>query len=353
LYDTLLNRAKLFGLFTLCIIPAAFIHGCHNNGATEPSPDIQDTPQWHLLTSFSRARRGLAAVVNNGYLYVIGGVDENGNYVTDVEFAKIYPDGTIGQWRSTQALLQGRIYTAAISHNNYLYVIGGGSGKLGTENQPTATVEKARIFKDGQLGPWSFGKALETPRRGLKTAKYNNIIYAIGGYNGTFLKSVEAAKLNARGDIVQWETEHETAQIERYIHSATTYKNFMYLLGGHMHNQEAMSYGDVESAKITPNGQIGPWKIEQSNLNTPRFIAMAAAVDNKLYMIGGHNGRNRLDSVEVTSILSSGKIGTWEYGRPLVMARSAAAIAQNGNFIYVLGGMNQRGLLNTVEVLRL
>jgi len=353
LYDSLNYRSKLFGLFSLCIIPFVFIHSCHNNGASEPNSGLQNTPRWHLLNNFTRARRGLAAVANNGYLYVVGGVDKNGNYVTDVEFAKIYPDGTIGQWRSTHALLQGRIYTAAISHNGYLYVIGGGSGKLGDENHPVASVEKAHFFESGQLGPWEFEKPLGTPRRGLKTAKYNNFIYAIGGYNGTFLKSVETAKLTPSGEIIQWVMENETSKIERYIHSATIYKNIMYLLGGHMHNPDVMSYGDVESAKITRNGQIEPWRIEQSILNTPRFIAMATAVDNKLYMIGGHNGRNRLDSVEVTSILPSGKIGTWKYSQPLAMARSAAAIAKNGKFIYVLGGMSELGILNSVEVLGL
>jgi N-acetylneuraminic acid mutarotase len=44
---------------------------------------------WQSLTSFNTARAGHTSVVYNGYLYVIGGQDNNGNVLNDVQYAKI------------------------------------------------------------------------------------------------------------------------------------------------------------------------------------------------------------------------------------------------------------------------
>lgn len=304
---------------------------------------------WKSVNAFHLPRRALAAAVAGNYIYVVGGIDDSDNYVTEVEFTRINPDGTLGPWQTTSRLIEGRFYLAAVASSGYLYAIGGATGPRGDDNQPIASVERARINPDGSLGSWERVNYLTTPRRGLKAVKYQNHIYAIGGYNGVFLKSVERVDVNPDGTPGDWQLEKEASRIDRYIHSAALLNGKIYLLGGHVKNPEKMSYGDVEMTTIGKDGTLAPWQIEPSSLQTPRFIATAFAMDNHLYMVGGHDGQNRLDSVEYAPVNAHGHTGKWSYTAKLGTPRSAAAAAVNGNAVYVLGGMD-RGAVNTVKM---
>jgi Kelch motif len=305
---------------------------------------------WRFVNSFHTPRRALAAATNGHYVYVIGGVDAHNAYAKTVEFAKIETDGSLGRWRSTSALSTGRIYLAAVYLNGYIYVLGGGTGPLGSDNTPTALVERARVDTDGRLGPWRRQAYMTTPRRGLKVVVNRGRLYAIGGYNGTFLRSVERADVDAAGNITGWTLEAEQSVLERYIHAAATWRNHVYLLGGHVHNPVKMDYGDVESALILPDGHVAPWEIERTVLQVPRFVASAFAMGGYLYMVGGHNETRRLRSVEFAKIRHNGHVDAWRYAAPLRLERSATALVVAGKAVYVLGGMGNDRVLNEVEM---
>ena len=304
---------------------------------------------WTTANSFQYPRRALAAVSVNNYLYVIGGINDNDDYVKSVEYARINPDGTLGVWKTTSSLNEGRFYLAAASVNGYLYALGGAIGPRGNDNQPIASVERAKINADGSLGQWQLEKPLTTPRRGLKIVKYRNTIYAIGGYNGIFLKSVERVTVNPDGSLGEWQLEKEESAIDRYIHSAAISGDHIYLLGGHVRNPQKVSYGDVEMTSIQSDGSLRPWQIEKTSLQIPRFIAVAFALNNYVYMLGGHDGRERMDSVEFARINARGHVGDWSFTAKLNMARSAAAVAAHDNTVYVLGGIADNAL-NSVEM---
>lgn len=320
----------------------------------ETSIEVFNTPkqlinQWQQPSPFNIPRRALAAVATNNHLYVIGGVDQQGNYVRQVEFTKISPDGELGQWKFTSALQQGRFYLSAATADGYLYALGGGSGELGDNNFPVDTVERAKILPDGSLGPWVASHSLVTPRRGLKTIASESHIYAIGGYNGIFLKSTEYAPILPDGNIGAWRIDPEESTLDRYIHSAANSGQYLYVLGGHVQNAGTMSYGDVEMAIMSENGSLSPWVVQRSRLLTPRFIASAFSKNNYIYIVAGHNGAQRLRSVEFAPVLPNGNLGQWQYTAPLNIARSAAAVVINGENIYILGGISDQQVLNSVE----
>ena len=306
---------------------------------------------WVPVSSFQYPRRALAAVAVDDYLYVLGGINDNDDYVKKVEYARINPDGTLGAWRTTSALIEGRFYLAALAANGYLYALGGATGPRGDDNQPIASVERARINADGSVGPWQLHNYLTTPRRGLKTVQHNDQVYAIGGYNGVFLKSVERATIQPDGSLGEWRLEKEQSTIDRYIHSAAIFNNHIYLLGGHVRSAQKISYGDVEMTAVQPDGTLRPWRIETSTLQIPRFIAAAFTMNNHLYILGGHDGQYRLDSMERAPIDAQGQVGDWSFAEKLNTARSAAAVAVavHGETVYVLGGMEE-GALNSVEM---
>lgn len=314
-------------------------------------PAADWTEGWREIGAFQHPRRALAATIANHYLYLVGGVDNLGRYVRPVEYARILADGSLGPWHSTSPLREGRFYLAAVHHNGYLYALGGGGGALGDDNVPLASVERARILADGSLGPWQLFNYLITPRRGLKATVINGHIYAVGGYNGQFLTSTERLDLDTSSATTpQWQQEDQQAQIDRYIHAMATDGRRLYLLGGHVEKGGPMSYGDVESAAIGADGQLSPWAIAKTRLLTPRFIASAFSLGSHLYLLGGHDGVRRLASVEMAPVTSSGEVGAWRPLPPLGHKRSATAIAVSGTRVYVAGGMDDQGVLASVEM---
>jgi hypothetical protein len=305
---------------------------------------------WQPQTPFNIPRRALAAAAANGHLYVVGGMDNDNHYVARAEYAAILPDGRLGPWHFTAPLNEPRFYLAAAVAGGYLYAIGGANGIRGQDNLPSATVERAPILNDGSLGPWQRVNYLTTPRRGLQAAVYENHLYAIGGYDGAFLKSVERADLRPDGSLSEWWLDPERATVDRYIHSAASLGNKLYLLGGHEQSPDAISYGDVEMTRLDHDGALQPWEIQKSMLKTPRFIAAAFALNGYIYMLGGHDGRNRLRSVERAALDAEGRVGAWSFTTPLHEERSATALAVAGGRVYVLGGMGAGGALNSVEM---
>ncbi len=303
---------------------------------------------WVPAGNFQYPRRALAAAAVNDHLYVVGGINDDDAYVKPVEYARINPDGTLGAWHTTSALAEGRFYLATVGMNGYLYALGGATGPRGDDNQPIASVERAKINADGSLGPWQLHNYLTTPRRGLKTVAYNDQVYAIGGYNGIFLKSVERATLQPDGFLGAWQAEKEESTIDRYIHSAAIFRNHIYLLGGHVRNAQNISYGDAEMTSVQSDGTLLPWRVERTTLQIPRFIAAAFAMNNQIYMLGGHDGQYRLDSVERAPIDTQGHVGDWSFAGKLNVARSAAAVVVHNETVYILGGMDE-GALNSVE----
>lgn len=306
-------------------------------------------PQWQSGPHFKFARRALSAVANKTHLYVIGGIDNGGHYVREVEYAPILADGNLGPWKTTSSLSEGRFYLDSVIVNQYLFVLGGGTGSVGDENQPTSTVERARINADGSLGPFEIISRLKLPRRGLKAIVAGNRIYAIGGYSGVFLKSTEFATVQPDGSLSEWIIDPRESHLDRYIHAASYLNGRIYLLGGHVQNSPQLSYGDVESTVVSTVGSLGSWEIETSKLLTARFIASSFALGNKLYMLGGHNGGKRLNSVEFARVFNNGRVGNWSRTSALNTPRSAAATAVSDIYVYVVGGMGDTNALNSVE----
>ncbi|TPW09790.1 MAG: ring canal kelch, partial [Halothiobacillaceae bacterium] len=247
---------------------------------------------WQTSAALTTARRAFAAVATATHVYAIGGMDSTQNYIATVEYAPILADGSLGHWQTTAPLNEARFYLAAVVVGNAVYALGGANGPRGSENSPSAVVERSEILPDGRLGAWQIVNELTTPRRGLQAVSHNNHLYAIGGYNGAFLKNIERADIGANGQLSTWQLETETATVDRYIHSATAYRGRIYLMAGHIKQGPASregrygGYGDVESAAILADGRLGPWEIEKSSLLEPRFIASAVALNGFLYLIG-------------------------------------------------------------------
>lgn len=313
------------------------------------APKTSHPPSWREEAAFIDARRALAAAANKQFIYVLGGVSDESQYVASVEFSRIHADGRLAPWQSTRNLPEPRFYLGAAIVNQRLYAVGGATGPLGDDNLPSASVHSAAIEVDGTLGPWRQEAYLTTPRRGLQVVVWQNQIYAVGGYNGTFLRSVERARIDHEGRINRWQLAPQQAELERYMHAATASNNRIYVLTGHIEGRPGMGYASVESAPLNDAGELGAWRRESTAVDQPRFLASATATNNVLYLLGGHDGKTRLASMEAAAIGADGSPGPWRIVATLRAARSAAAVVTANETVYALGGSGPDGGLNTVE----
>jgi N-acetylneuraminic acid mutarotase len=89
---------------------------------------------------------------DSGWIYVAGGVT-HGSPLTDVFYAKLNPDGSIGPWQPTSSLPEGTSSPASTLHREYLYVIGGGHHFADYDG--SSTVYFAQVQSDGSLSAWN------------------------------------------------------------------------------------------------------------------------------------------------------------------------------------------------------
>ena len=71
-------------------------------------------------------------------------------------------------------------------------------------------------------------------------------------------------------------------------------------------------------------------------------------LSDSLYVIGGHDGTQSLNTVEVLDHPS----GSWKPGPPLTTPRAnTKAVVTAGSVIYAIGGFNGNQFLDTIELL--
>ncbi|TAN41706.1 MAG: hypothetical protein EPN22_14610 [Nitrospirae bacterium] len=244
------------------------------------------------------------SVVNNGYLYVVGGIDDTGVVKNTVYYAPINSNGSFGTWASTTTLPAARRYHASVVNNGYLYVIGGADA-TNVQN----TVYYAKLKSDGSIDPtgWQTATAIDNgtaQKRYAHTSVVNNgYLYVIGGVDNTstIRNTVHYAKLKSDGsiDATGWQTttaiDNGTAQA-RYNHTSVVNNGYLYIIGGN----NGLAQDTVYYAKTNDNGTIGAWSTTQS-INVggtkPRYAHTSIVNNGYLYVIGGNAGAGAQNTV--------------------------------------------------------
>ncbi|MFO0920541.1 MAG: hypothetical protein U0451_02610 [Candidatus Saccharimonadales bacterium] len=257
-------------------------------------------------------RADSAAVSVNGYMYVIGGVD-NSTSTADaasnvVYYAKVNSNGTVGSWSTTSALPAARAGHTATYINGYIYVVGGSTIRYnGTVYEYSlapaySNVYYAKVNKDGTLGAWNSTGAASIPvARVYHSAEtYNGYLYIIGGSNdghGTGVNTVYYAKPNADGSINSngWNTT-STLATGRLMHESTILNGKIYVVWGTVDygknpGYSVYDYDEIQYASMNTDGTIGSFSsvdVTSADGGGLGKIGMnVEAVNGKLMIYGG------------------------------------------------------------------
>lgn len=299
-------------------------------------------PGWKTTSPMNTPRASAAVVHYGQHLYILGGIDGR-DFIANTEFTMIQPDGTLSPWQPTQVLNEPRGFHGAVTHGDFVYVVGGGNGPNG--HNLLRSVERAHIQSNGSLDPWQKElHALNLPRRCVKLIAYADRLYAIGGFSGTLLDSIESAPILTDGSLGPWALENQTLTLPRYVHDAKLVGDSLWVVGGHRQDQ-GMGLADVETRAMKLSGSA--WQ-PQAPLTRGRYGLGLAVHDRYVYALGGLDGADFLRTIERYS--RDGTPNTkWVSTAPLSSSRANFSAVIHKDTLYVLGGTNAMGYYDTVE----
>ena len=302
-------------------------------------------PGWRAGPLMQTPRSGAAAVEIDGAIYVVGGVDGK-DFLRTSEYTRVNAQGNLSEWVSGSALNTERGFFSAVRHKNFVYAVGGGQGDHG--KILLDSVERAEIQPDGTLGKWSTEPfKLNTKRRCTKVAVIGSHLYVFGGFGGILLDSVERAEILPDGSLDEWAVLTDSMTVARYIHGVKKVQNRIYMIGGH-DKEKGVGIIDVEWSREDSEGWLEPWQLSKP-LQTGRYGLAAIQQGDYLYAMGGLDGAAYLDSIEKAKINEDGSLGAWQFTTPLQSPREGISTLSVNGVAYVIGGTNLTGYKRSIE----
>jgi|GEM_PF-4999553 len=151
---------------------------------------------WQKTTPLASLTNAGTLFVNNDYLYYVGGYNNSGN----TDYAPINADGTIGAWTVEAVAPQSSnnvIWSSGAAYNNFLYIPGG----VNDQGTATSTVFYAAVNTSGSLGSWQKTTPLPAALQGTAIA-LNGYLYVLAG--DAAHKTAYYAPINPDGTVGSW-----------------------------------------------------------------------------------------------------------------------------------------------------
>jgi len=375
-------------------------------------PDKANWTYWHKDVGLSggTAKAYHSAYAYNGKMYVLGGdtniTDETTGATNAVHVADILPNGTLGSWSSGQSLPAARHGAAVQGYNGYLYLLGG-------VNNTTmlSTAHYSRLNSDGTMNAWQVAAA-DGVTTGFTTGRSSNggqmsgiwggYIYLSGGcavinstangYCTTTAKDVQLASINADGTLDNWNTILGLNN-KRFGYSFIAWQDSLYRFGGcefqdpstgecyatHKRVQYGNINGDGDASTVSITSATGAGLCQGSDpydCNLPpggtgsgqggQALSATAILNGYLYVIGGcttnacttMSGNTSYAAIDSDGKLKSppscagGTYGSWcvDNTNQISGGVGAAGVAVFGGTIYLVGG--QDGSAGTGDLVR-
>ena len=271
-------------------------------------------PVWAKHTDLPAARQENAVVAVNGEIWVLGGFDESGDIVADVD---IY-DPISSDWRTGPAL------PAPLHHGNVavvddvVFVLGGLSG-----NSFTAFGEGWRFDGDD----WAAVTPLPVPRGGGAVTVRDRSIYVAGGFAGGAVADVHAYDVDADS----WSALPSLPDARDHV-VAGVVDGTIYVVGG---RDGAIDAVRPDVFAHTP-GDTG-W-VSRAPMPVARAGCAAATVDGRIYVFGGEGNPDAETGVFEEASAYDPASDSWAELEPMPTPRHGTGGAAVRGIIHIPGG---------------
>jgi len=234
---------------------------------------------------------------------------------------------TEDKWERCAPICYPRFGAGLVARHGYLYMVGGHTG-----SSYITTVERY----DAKSNKWTKLEGLPGPtRRYFSTVALDGGIMMIGGCDG--VRDVDTAAVL---DIPTKQLVYAGKMNDQRVYCGScTLHGVVYVAGGYGFSHQYSRLSTAEKYDKSTN----TWH-KIASMNIARSGVGVVALGNKIYAIGGYDGKTHLNSVEEYNPDSN----KWKVLSPMVTPRCAhGCIALNG-YIYVFGGFNGK-FLDSVE----
>jgi len=250
-----------------------------------------------------------------GWVYLFGGRSAAEQRMTEVVFAAVSADGTLGPWEQTTPLPQPFYDHVVVPVSGRVYLISGAAG--------ATAVYFATLRDDGQLSAWTATTSLHPSRQSFAATAFGPHIYVTGGNSGGTRDFVKRSTVRADGHLEPW---IDLAPLPKPIqgHTMAISGSYLYVLAPD---------GEVYVTDVRPDGDLGNWRLT-TPMPAPRTSHATFAHQGHLYLLGG-------DRPEIyhAAVGIDGALGQWQLTRALPEGLRAlrAGTFPNG-YAYALGG---------------
>jgi N-acetylneuraminic acid mutarotase len=286
-----------------------------------------------LKSPLPTGKMGIASVVVDGKIYVLGGITKQGQFSSDVEKY----DTSTDKWTKETSMPTAKAMTIAVAVNKKIYVLGG-RGQSGILN-------KVEIY-DTASKSWQTGNPLPSPRWSHMGAVVDGKIYVIGGISGTGNQRTSLKKVDIYDPDKNTWSEGRPLPTSKQGGTAISLDRKIYVIGGRT------GAGDTGYASETVDIYDPSKNSWSSGKEMPqaRTGIQSTLIKNKIYIIGGAASGKATNSIDVYDPAA----GIWNKVASMKTARTGHCVSSVGNRIYIIGGgteMSLAGIIASVEML--
>jgi hypothetical protein len=296
-----------------------------------PTPETGQLGVWNETTSYPFAPGNLSCVVNDGFVYCVGGYNDtsplNITESNDTFYASLSPTG-VGQWIRTTDYPMAIGDESCISSSDYIYCVGGfsGSGTGGAlTGQTVADVYYASISPSG-IESWKQTTAYPYPVEFPQCMTDSSYIYCVTNrFNGTTnIPGSYFASLSPAG-VGNWKA---SSQPPLSPNGCSASGGYAYCDGGESCAPQPPPFSCPSPFYFAPLSQdgLGAWT-RTTDLPTAvqGFFVTASSYG---YFFGG--------PIYYIAHLSSNGTGSWTTSTPYPENSPMTCVA-NGDYFYCIG----------------
>ena len=271
---------------------------------------------WGMANPMPTPRSEIIAIGINQKIYVIGGLDADGNASDAVEFF----DTQTNTWQQATSIPYRLHHVAGSALDEKIYLVGGYSDGWQATN--------FLLIYDTLSDTWEEGPPMPTARGALTAQFVGDTLYAIGGANRIALSTNEAFDTN----IKTWKLKSPLPTPREHLSSAML-NDEIYVIGG---RQITLS-SNLDSNELY-NAKSDTWKILEK-MPTPRGGLAASEIGGTIFVFGGETSLGTFDKNE-QYIPGEG----WFERKPIPTPRHGLSSVKVIDRIYVIGGGTEPGL---------